>query len=199
LNGQPGEETLFRNAASLKAYGIESELTAQLAEGLQLRVPLSYQHCNYSSFTTDNPKFNPALPVDPVTNPQTLDLSNVPVDRCPQWTGTVDLNYGLPIVQTGGKLVLDASANYQSKNLNTFSVVNQSDSARTYVDSRTLVDASITYQGANDRWFIRALGRNLTNKIYRISGQNVDPLWIWTFYGEPRYFGAQIGFKFSEK
>ena len=33
-NGQPGEETLFRNAAKFTVYGIESELTAELAPGL---------------------------------------------------------------------------------------------------------------------------------------------------------------------
>ena len=52
LNGSPGQETLFRNAAKMTTYGIESELTAQLAQGLLLRLPLSYQHCKYNSFTS---------------------------------------------------------------------------------------------------------------------------------------------------
>ena len=32
-NGQPGEETLFRNAAKFTVYGIESELTARARPG----------------------------------------------------------------------------------------------------------------------------------------------------------------------
>ena len=51
-NGQPGEETLFRNAAKFTVYGIESELTAELAPGLLLHLPLSYQHCKYNQFTS---------------------------------------------------------------------------------------------------------------------------------------------------
>jgi iron complex outermembrane receptor protein len=59
--------------------------------------------------------------------------------------------------------------------------------------------ASITYTGANDRWFLRVIGRNLTDKIYKESAQNVDPLWVWGFYGEPRYVAGQVGFKFGQK
>lgn len=46
---------------------------------------------------------------------------------------------------------------------------------------------------------MRALGRNLLNKTYVASSQNVDPLWVWAFYGEPRYIGGEIGYKFGQK
>jgi hypothetical protein len=42
-------------------------------------------------------------------------------------------------------------------------------------------------------------GRNLNNKIYVQSSQNVDPLWVWSFYGEPRFIGAEGGIKFGHK
>jgi iron complex outermembrane receptor protein len=187
LNGQAGEETLFKNAARMTTYGIENELTAQLAEGLVLRLPLSYQHCKYDSFTSG-------------TGAATVDLSGLPVNRCPEWTATADLSYALPVAQTNGRILLDANANYVAKNLDTYSIVLPYQSwTQTYADGRTLVNASVTYTAANDRWFVRVLARNLTNKIYRESGQDVDPLWIWTFYGEPRYVGGEIGVKFGQK
>ena len=62
--------------------------------------------------------------------------------------------------------------------------------------SRTLYDASITYNAPNDHWFVQVLGKNLTNKTYVESSQNVDPLWVWSFYGEPRYVGGRVGIKF---
>ena len=189
LNGQQGEETLFRNAAQMTTYGIENEFTAQLTEGLLLRVPFSFQHCEYGSFKTLNS-----------AGTGTVDLSGLPVNRCPNVTATVDLNYTLPVPTTGGKVVIDANANYVAKNLDTYSIaLPYADFTQTYAEGRTLVGASITYTGTNDRWFVRVQGRNLTDKVYRESAQNVDPLWVWAFYGEPRYISGQIGFKFGEK
>jgi len=184
-NGQPGEETLFRNAAKLTVYGIESELTAELARGLMLNLPLSYQHCKYNEFTSGE-------------GATFVDLSGLPVNRCPEWTATADLNYTLPVSDLGGHFVFDASANYVSKNLDTYSIAQPYvPFTQTYAQARTLVDASITYAAADDRWYVRALGRNLANKTYVSSSQNVDPLWVWTFYGEPRYFGGEVGIKFK--
>jgi len=184
-NGLPGEETLFRNAARFTVYGIENELTAKLAPGLLLNLPVSYQHCKYNSFTTLAPN-----------GTSTIDLSGLAVNRCPQWTATADLNYTVQL-SLPGQLVLDASANYVSKNLDTYSIaLPNAPFTQTWADSRTLIDASITYSSRDDRWFVRVLGRNLANKIYVQSSQNVDPLWVWAFYGEPRYIGGQAGFKF---
>ena len=187
LNGSPGEETLFRNAAKMTTYGIESELTAKLTEGLLLRLPLSYQHCKYNSFTSGDP-------------PNRVDLSGLPVNRCPQWTATVDLNYTLALGQLPGQFVFDASANYISRNLDTYSIaLPYARFTQTYADARTLVDAAVTYNSADERWFANVFVRNLTDKVYVESAQNVDPLWVWTFYGEPRFIGAQLGYRFSNK
>ena len=187
LNGQPGEETLFRNAAKMTAYGIESELTAQLSDKVLLHAPVSYQHCKYKNFTT-------------LEGTTTVDLSGLPVNRCPEWTATVDLSYTTSPTANGGRVVFDANANYVSKNLDTYSIaLPYASFTQTFADARTLIGASITYTSGDDRWFARVLGRNLANKTYVTSAQNVDPLWIWAFYGEPRYLGAEIGYKFGRK
>lgn len=187
LNGQAGEETLFRNAAQLTVYGIENELTAKLAEGLLLRLPVSYQHCKYDNFSSG-------------TGAAYIDLSGLDVNRCPQWTATADVSYTTRIPNDAGTVVLDVNANYVAKNLDTYSIAHPYQPwTQTYADARTLVGASVTYRGADDRWFARVLARNLTDKIYKESSQNVDPLWIWAFYGEPRYVGAELGYKFGLK
>ena len=165
-------------------YGIENELTAELARGLVLNLPLSYQHCKYNQFTSGE-------------GATLVDLSGLPVNRCPKWTATADLTYTVPVSSWDGHFVFDASANYISKNLDTYSIaLPYAPFTQTYADARTLIGASITYSGPDDRWFVRVLGRNLANKTYVASSQNVDPLWVWSFYGEPRYFGAQAGIKF---
>jgi iron complex outermembrane receptor protein len=194
-NGSPGEETLFKNAAKMTAYGIENEFTAQLAEGLVLHVPFSAQHCEYNKFTT--------LYTLPSGSVETVDLTSLPVQRCPTITATVDINYTLPLqFNGGGRVVLDVNDNYVSKNLDTSSlaapVFNQP-WTQTFADARALLGASITYKAESDRWFARVYGRNLGDKVYKESAQNVDPLWVWAFYGEPRFIGGEVGFKFGKQ
>ncbi len=179
--GQPAEETLFRNAAGMTVYGIENEITAKLSEHLTLRLPASYQHCKYDEF---------------VSIGATFDLTTIPVSRCPEYTATVALAWNQPAGE--GSVTVEGSANYQSRNLDTFSIANQAPWAQTFLDARTLIDASVTYHAASDSWYFKALGRNLSDKRYVASSQNVDPLWIWTLYGAPRYFGLEYGVKFGK-
>jgi iron complex outermembrane receptor protein len=187
-NGSVDEETLFKNAASMTAYGIENEFTAQLADGLLLKVPFSWQHCEYGTFVTENS-----------AGTGIVNLSGLPVNRCPDVTATIDLNYTLPFAWADHRIVVDVNDNFVSKNLDTYSIAAPyAPFTQTYADSRALLAASITYHGADDRWFARVYGRNLTDKIYVESAQNVDPLWIWAFYGEPRFVGGEIGYKFGK-
>lgn len=189
INGQQGEETLFKNAASMTTYGIENELTWQMMEGLVMRLPASFQHCEYGKFTTLNS-----------TGTGVIDLSGLPVNRCPSVTATLDFNYTLPFAWAGGHVTVDVNDNYVSKNLDTYSIAQPYASfTQTYADARALLGAAITYTGADNRWYARVYGRNLTNKLYKESAQNVDPLWVWAFYGEPLFVGGEVGFKFGQK
>ena len=188
-NGQVSEETVYSNAASMTTYGIENELTAQIAEGLVLHVPFSWQHCEYGKFQTLN-----------ATGTGEINLSGLPVNRCPDVTATIDLNYTLPFAWTQGRVVVDLNENYVSKNLDTYSIsLPNSSFTQTYQDARALLGGSVTYNGDNNRWFARVYGRNLTSRLYKESAENVDPLWVWAFYGEPRFIGGEVGYKFGQK
>jgi hypothetical protein len=79
-----------------------------------------------------------------------------------------------------------------------FSIANTAPWAQTYIDSRTLVDAlrsRTLYSEEAICWLPPSapVGRNLADKRYASSSQNVDPSWIWTLNGEPRYVGLQMG------
>ena len=65
--------------------------------------------------------------------------------------------------------------------------------------SRTLVDASITLADVRDRYFVRLIGQNLTDKRYRTASQNGAGLWLNSQFGPPRFFGVQAGFKTGGK
>ncbi len=170
----------------MTTYGIESELTAQLAPGLLLRLPLSATStASTTSFTSGE-------------GATCVDLSGLPVNRCPEWTATADFNYTLPLHGVAGSFVLDASANYVSKNLDTYSIAQP---VRVlHADLRGLRARSsmppspTTPRGTSGS--CACIGKNLTDKTYVESSQNVDPLWVWSFYGQPRFLAAQAGMKF---
>ena len=188
LNGLPGEETLFRNAAKMTVYGIEHELIAQVTDNLQIRLPASYQKAKYNSFSSGT-----------VAAGDYVDLSQLDVNRAPKITAALGANYTIPM-NSGGKVVLDASASYVSSNMLFYSIaLPYQKFTQSYADPLTLANASVTYKAADDRWFVRVLGRNLANKVYKQSGETVDPLWIFNFYGEPRYVAGEFGVKFGTK
>jgi iron complex outermembrane receptor protein len=91
------------------------------------------------------------------------------------------------------KVQLNGNVNYVSRNLATQSITSPDEN--TYLNARTLVNASITLAQVDDKYYVRFVGRNLTNKRYITAAQVVDPLWADGQYGPPRYFGAELGFK----
>lgn len=182
VNGQPNQVTTFFNAASARVKGIEAEATVLPFEGLSLSGVLGFQDGKYREFVT------------PV--PAGYDLATAPLDRAPRWQWSLNANWELP-VSDGYKLLLNGGANYVARNLFTQSIDDPADN--TFLDARTLFDASITLAAADDSWFIRGVGRNLSNKVYKVASQTVGGLWTFSLYGPPRYFGLEAGVRLGRR
>jgi iron complex outermembrane receptor protein len=172
--------TRFFNAAKAEVKGIELETTLVPMDDLTLRGVMGYQDGKYKKYVT------------PI--PAGYDLSTSPLDRAPKWQWTVDATYELPL-NDRFKLQFNGNVNYVARNLDTQSITSPVDN--TYLNARTLVNASITLAEVQDKYYIRFIGRNLTDKRYIVSAQVVSPLWEQAQYGAPRYFGAEFGFKFG--
>ncbi|MEE4450650.1 TonB-dependent receptor [Novosphingobium resinovorum] len=180
VNGQPNQVTVFVNAASATVKGIEAELSASPVEGLTLRGVLGYQDGKYNSYTAENAGY---------------DLSTAPLDRAPKWQWTLDGAYSLPL-GSDYKLTLNGNVAYTGRNLNTQAI--DDPLGNTFLNARTLVNGSITLAQADDRYYVRVIGRNLTDKRYRIGTQNVAGLWLNSQFGAPRYFGVELGLSFGD-
>ncbi|MCW1384860.1 TonB-dependent receptor [Novosphingobium sp. KCTC 2891] len=176
-NGVPAQITAFFNAASSRVYGIEGEIQARPIDNLTLNAVLGYQNGRYQNYT-------PPYPAG-------YDLSLSPLDRTPEWQWTLGANYVIPLGEH--KVVLDGDVNYVGRNLYTQSISSLANN--TYLPARTLFNASITLAEKDDRYFVRVIGQNLTNKTYLQGVQSVDPLWVFGLLGRPRWFGAQVGVK----
>ena len=176
VNGQPNQVTIFVNAASATVKGIEAELTGKPVNNLTLRGILGYQDAKYDQYSAPTAGY---------------DLASSPLDRAPKWQWTLAANYLVPLGRH--KLTFDGSMAYQSRNLFTQSITDPL--GNTYLNARTLVDASITLAEADDQYYVRLVGQNLTDKRYRTASQNVAGLWLNSQFGPPRFFGVQAGFK----
>ena len=180
VGGQTAQVTTYFNAASATVKGLEGELTATPAEGLTFHGVLGYQDAHYDKYVT------------PIA--AGYDLATAPMDRAPKWQWTIAANYHVPITQ-GLKVEFNGDISYTGRNLFTQSIVTPDQN--TFLEARTLLNASITLAQSDDAWWIRGIARNITDKRYRVSSQVVGGLWTFTQYGEPRYFGVEVGMKFG--
>lgn len=58
------------------------------------------------------------------------------------------------------------------------------------------MNRSITYRTADDKLNFTLYGKNLTDDTYRINGNAVDTLWVFTQYGPPRALAFKVGYNF---
>jgi iron complex outermembrane recepter protein len=179
VNGQPNQVTRFFNAASARVKGIEAEATLIPTDGLTLRAVLGYQDAGYRRYVT------------PI--PAGYDLSTAPLDRAPKWQWALDANYSVPVTDAW-KVSVNGNINYTGRNLFTQSISDARDN--TFLRARTLMNASITLSETDDKYWVRLVGKNLSDKRYETASQVVGGLWTFTLYGPPRSFGLEAGARF---
>jgi iron complex outermembrane recepter protein len=177
VNGAPNQVTIFVNAASAKVDGIEAELTAKASDNLTLRGVLGYQNARYGAYTAPGAGY---------------DLGTSPLDRAPKWQWTIDGTYSLPL--GSHKLVFNGNVAYQARNL--FTQSNSDPLGNSFLNARTLLNASITLAKEDDSYYLRLVGQNLSDERYRTASQNVAGLWLNSQFGPPRYFGVEGSVKF---
>lgn len=180
VGGNQNQVTRFFNAASANVKGIEAEATAVPFDGLTLRGVVGYQTGKYDEYVT------------PI--PAGYDLATAPLDRLPKWQWTAYANYEVPLGKY--KLSVNGDLNYVARNLFTQSITSTAEN--TFLNARTLLNASITLAEADDKYYLRVFGRNLTDQRYRTASQVVGGLWSNSQFGPPRFIGVEIGAKLGQ-
>jgi len=177
-----GQETLFFNAAKMTVKGIE-------LEGAWAATPDLTFHFNGSWMDAKFDKFEADTNYDGVID---VNLSGAPVTRAPKWMGGIDgtFTHGVGSV---GSMEYRLRVSYEDSSVAAYSDVDPK--YDTTLNAKTLVDASITFHDADDKYFVRLLGNNLTDERYRTGSLSVATLWIMSAYGPPRYFGIEFGTK----
>ena len=178
-----GQETLFFNAAEMTVKGLEAQGAWAVNEAFTLQYNISYMDAKFDSFEADT-NFDGIIDID---------LSDKPVTRAPEWMGSIAGSY----IQNVGRhnLEWNLRVSYEDDSVASYSDV--APEFDTTLNSRTLVDASITFRDADDRYFVRLVGNNLADERYRTGTLSVATLWIMSAYGQPRYYGVEFGAKFN--
>ena len=192
-NGDAGQETITLNAGESHAFGVELETTWLLTESFSVEATVGYLDAEYDQFSFD---------ADPTDDVPPLDLTDLDVPFASEWQLGLEANYDMQL-GNGGAITFTGGAHYQSEaelspfDPNAAAAGVARHATFTQLESRTLLNANITYFDPNDRWHLTFWGKNLSNEEYRVSANSVGALWNFTQYGAPRQWGIEFGMNFQ--
>lgn len=175
----------LNNAASARHYGVDVDLNASVSQALSLRASATYLHAKYRDFP------NAVISVPGPTGgavPLVADASGENVIFAPKFTATLGADYTIDL-PNDSRVVL-SSTYYYNDGFDT-----QPLGGRTSIPSYSNVSASATWHLADDRYFVRIWGDNLTNAkrpIFKLGGA----YGFGGIYAKPVTYGASVGFKF---
>ena len=176
--GLPSFCGITTNAGKARFQGVEVEANWAVAEDfatqgdrLNLSGSLGYLDAKYREFiTVVTYDEDTGLPI-PATVVDVADHRKV--QNTPKWTTSGTINYDTPLAS--GRLNINSTLSYRSKS-------QQFELRVPGIDQKgfALLDASIVYRSAGDRWSIGLHGKNLTDTRYKTAGYNFLRQNPWT-------------------
>ena len=189
--GSGGAASQTLNAGKADFKGVEAEIEAVPFEGLRLNGAVGYVHR----------KFKELLALDPADNQIKNYASVGRFSYSPSTTANAGAQYSIEDV-AGGTLsfrvdfTYKGTVHYNVLPIQPFSYFDEQIKAPAYglLDARVmLADVPVGF----GRLSITGWGRNVTNKVYRISGIDFGALGFGiNAYGEPRAYGLDVRFRF---
>jgi iron complex outermembrane receptor protein len=185
LNSQQGISPTLVNAGDARIYGFEAEAEAVLGNGFVLNSAFGYTNAKYTSLNNvlDNgaPLTLNSCPLRTSDPNDACDLPKTPKYKFyfgPQYTHSLS---------GGSSVTVSADYTYTAKLFNDLG--NEELLKR---DATNVVNASITYAAADDKWALTFGGTNLTDERYVVSGQNQGGVAVIdAVYSRPReWFGT---------
>jgi iron complex outermembrane receptor protein len=170
------------NGAKARSYGVDADLTAVLAPGLQFTGGVTVADATFTSF----PNCVLAAPLGGVA----LFGGNCTGYMLPiaaKTTGNVMLDYVVPLAK--GSIDLNGNVYYNSGYFTDIAnVIHQKDYTKLGVFGK--------WSDASDHYSIQLYGKNLTNRRVIVYGDSQGVGTQLVNYGEPRTYGVTVGYKF---
>jgi len=181
-------DTIIKNAADSTVYGLDAQTRYAFTDRLSVNFGLAYLDAEYDKFEQSQVRtqcLDQALCGQGYGLYLTSDsdASGFQMQRSPEVTATLGLNYGINVA--GGLLDLSGTLYHTSSFY--------FDSSESYKqDAYDLLSARAAWTDASDRYTLAVYGDNLTDEEYRsqVLPQAFGPLTTW---GAPRTFGVSVG------
>lgn len=199
-------ENITTNIAAAKISGFEIESLLRPAPGLTIGANLAYLDARYTDFCADTngvftngaPEPGQCAPAVPIlingvpngTFAVPTDSSGLDLANAPEWSGSLSIDYAIPV--SFGEVKLRGDARYSSR----FNTWGRSNLPGYYRDEVVLLNASIAVAGEDERWKITLYGTNLSDQDVISGATNAGATPISQFYQAPREFGVDFSFKF---
>ena len=176
------------NVGRSHIYGAELEGVAKFTQDVFANFSLGYTKAEFDEYR--------ALDLTS-TPPVVRDFSDQRVfQNTPKWNGSVSLTWRVDLGDSGS-LAFIPSASYRSS-FHMFEIPSRLDQ-----DSYWLLDASVVWTSADDRYRVGLHGKNLGDEEYRIGGynfpQSAGVLFgnsVTAYYGPPRTYTLTVTAKF---
>jgi len=204
--GPTGYTTIFENAATTSAKGVELEFFSRPVTGVRVSGGLSYTHAKYKDYLTLDP-LNPVniaggTPYNAVTNPDPtafgapgggeIQLAGNQIRNTPKWAWNLHGEYDLPFTAVGGKFTLQGDVSHKSR-------VYFSEFQRDIESSSpyTMVDLALDFTSADKHITAQLWVKNLGNLLRRSSTFALATgRLLGATYLPPRTWGGTIGYNF---
>ncbi|MFO0285365.1 MAG: TonB-dependent receptor [Brevundimonas sp.] len=182
------------NVGASSIRGWEFEGTLRVSDSLVFNTALSYIDASFDEFLA----YIPTGPLNQTCTTQPgcfVDVSSARAfQNTPEWQGTIGASYS-HLFGDGSSLVVTPSASYRGD-------FQMFETAAPLLDQEAywLVDLSLVWTAASDRWTVGVYGKNLTDEAYRVGGYNFPGALLGNsvigFYGPPQTVTATVGVKF---
>uniref|UniRef100_UPI00159CAB3C TonB-dependent receptor n=1 Tax=Sphingobium sp. EM0848 TaxID=2743473 RepID=UPI00159CAB3C len=207
-----GSTSVTENAAAARLYGLDVDFVAAPTRQLTIRGGINLLNSKYKKYesaalflprtaatcptgaaaqvTLDQAKAIATLPQLGGNCTYRLDASGSDLIIAPKLTANIGFDYDLPM---GNSRLTLSSSLYYNDGFDT-----AAGGIFAHVPSYEALTASATWNGPDDRYFVRLWGRNLTNDIHP---ELILPL-ATTFQevsSMPRSYGVTVGFKFGAR
>ncbi|MBA58123.1 MAG: TonB-dependent receptor [Gammaproteobacteria bacterium] len=185
VSGVEGQETITLNAGESSSQGVEIETTWLATDNLTIRASLGYLDASYDVFDFEG-----------------VDLTALDIPFAAEIQAGIQATY-VQALASGATLTYYLSAHYQDEaemspfDPNAVATGIARHPTFTQMEDRTLVDASVTYTSADEKYYAALFGKNITDETYRVSANSVGGLWNFTQYGAPSLIGFEFGVRFE--
>lgn len=184
-----------RNVGKANYKGIEIETQFALTDNTLLKADVQYLDAVYKSFVYQIPNQGPpatGCQVSGLASPSvTLNCSGFRPPNAPKWTVNLGAEQTIPLAG-GANIVLNGRGHYQSDTL-----VGLNFLPTEVQDGYWQVDGSVTFNAADDRFYVTAFINNAFDKRV-ITGTNLVGLGSFSVaqLNNPQTYGLRAGFKF---